>query len=43
VDTADFALLRFPFIWLPSLIVPLVLMAHVVALRKLRSSGKVGR
>ncbi len=43
VDAADFALLRFPFIWLPSLIVPLVLLAHVAALRKLLSPATVGR
>jgi len=36
---AEFALLRSPFIWLPSVIVPLVLFGHVLALRKLTRSG----
>jgi hypothetical protein len=36
-DQPNIALLYFPFIWLPCCVVPLVLSAHVAAIRKLRS------
>jgi hypothetical protein len=36
-DQPNIALLYFPFIWLPCCVVPLVLFAHVAAIRKLRS------
>jgi hypothetical protein len=34
-DQPNIAILYFPFIWLPSVIVPVVLLAHLVSLRKL--------
>ncbi|MFI5148191.1 MAG: hypothetical protein ACHQRM_00545 [Bacteroidia bacterium] len=37
--TPDIALLYFPFIWLPCLIVPLVLLAHLVCIRQLVRSS----
>lgn len=40
VDQPNIAILYFPFVWLPSVVVPLVLLAHISALRQLlRSSG----
>jgi len=36
--TPDIALLYFPFIWLPCLIVPLVLFSHLVCIRQLLKS-----
>jgi len=37
------ALLHFPFGWLPAVLVPLVLLAHVAALWQLRASSKASR
>jgi hypothetical protein len=37
----DIAVLYFPFVWLPCLIVPVVLFAHVAAIRKLVIIGKI--
>lgn len=34
-DQPNIAILYFPFIWLPALVVPLVLFSHLVAIRKL--------
>ena len=34
-EQPNVAILYFPFVWLPSLVVPLVLLAHVAALRQL--------
>jgi len=36
-DQPNVAVLFFPFIWLPCVIVPLVLFSHLVAIRKLRT------
>lgn len=35
-DQPNIALLYFPFLWLPSVVVPLVLFSHLAALRQLR-------
>ena len=34
-DQSNIAILHFPFVWLPSFIVPIVLLAHVAAIRQL--------
>ncbi|GAA3994540.1 hypothetical protein GCM10022408_01160 [Hymenobacter fastidiosus] len=34
-DQPNVAILHFPFVWLPALVVPLVLLAHLVAMRQL--------
>lgn len=34
-DQPNIAILYFPFVWLPSVVVPIVLLAHVSAIRKL--------
>jgi hypothetical protein len=34
-DQPNIAILYFPFVWLPSVVVPGVLLAHLVSLRKL--------
>jgi hypothetical protein len=34
-DQPNIAILYFPFVWLPVLVVPLVLFSHLVAIRKL--------
>lgn len=34
-DQPNIAILYFPFVWLPALVVPLVLFSHLVAIRKL--------
>ncbi|HEU4469978.1 MAG TPA: hypothetical protein VFR58_02750 [Flavisolibacter sp.] len=39
-DQPNRAVLYFPFVWLPSVIVPLVLLAHVAALRQLMSPAE---
>lgn len=39
-DQPNIAILYFPFIWLPSVVVPLVLFAHLAALRKLLRNKK---
>jgi hypothetical protein len=36
-DQPNIAVLYFPFVWLPCLIVPLVLLSHLVAIRQLRN------
>ncbi len=36
-DQPNIAVLYFPFVWLPSLIVPLVLFAHLVCIRQLQA------
>jgi hypothetical protein len=35
-DQPNVGILYFPFVWLPSVVVPIVLLAHVAALRQLR-------
>ncbi|UPL49861.1 hypothetical protein [Hymenobacter sublimis] len=43
-DQPNVAVLKFPFVWLPSVVVPLVLFGHLVALRQLmRATVPVGR
>ncbi len=37
-DQPNIAISYFPFIWLPSVVVPIVLIAHLVAIRRLRHS-----
>jgi hypothetical protein len=37
-DQPNIAISYFPFIWLPSVVVPIVLIAHLVAIRRLRYS-----
>ncbi|MFT3823130.1 MAG: hypothetical protein QM731_04385 [Chitinophagaceae bacterium] len=39
-DQPNIALLYFPFVWLPSCIVPLVLLSHLVVIRQLVKAGK---
>jgi hypothetical protein len=34
-DQPNIAVLYFPFVWLPSCVVPLVLLSHLAAIRKL--------
>ena len=38
-DQPNVAILHFPFVWLPGVVVPLVLLAHVVAIRRLWAAG----
>lgn len=38
-DQPNIAMFYFPFVWLPTFIVPLVLFSHLVSIYKLRSSG----
>jgi len=37
-DQPNIAVLYFPYVWLPAVVVPLVLLSHLVALRGLASS-----
>jgi len=39
-NQSDFALLYFPFIWLPGYVVPIVLFAHLTAIRQLMKSNR---
>lgn len=39
-DQPNIAVLYFPFIWLPSCVVPLVLLSHLAAIRQLSNFGK---
>jgi hypothetical protein len=39
-DQPNIAVLYFPFIWLPSCVVPLVLLSHLAAIRQLSNYGK---
>lgn len=39
MEQPNIALLHFPFIWLPACVVPLVLLAHLTALRQLLKMG----
>jgi hypothetical protein len=39
-NQSDFALLYFPFVWLPGYVVPIVLFAHLTAIRQLMKSNK---
>ena len=39
-DQPNVALVRFPFVFLPSVVVPIVLFSHLVSIRKLRQSRK---
>lgn len=36
-DQPNIAISYFPFVWLPSVVVPIVLIAHLVAIRRLRN------
>lgn len=38
-EQPNVAVLHFPFVWLPGVVVPLVLLAHVAALWQLRAAG----
>jgi hypothetical protein len=39
-NRSDFALLYFPFVWLPGYVVPIVLFAHLTAIRQLMKRNK---
>jgi hypothetical protein len=39
LDTPNVAVLKFPFVWLPAVVVPIVLFGHVVALRQLSKAS----
>jgi hypothetical protein len=41
-DQPNVAVLKFPFVWLPSVIVPIVIFSHLVSMRRLIKSGKGG-
>ena len=44
-DQPNVAILHFPFVWLPAVVVPLVLLAHLAAIRqlvmKIRNKSKI--
>jgi hypothetical protein len=40
-DQPDIAVLYFPFTWLPCCIVPLVLLSHLTAIRRILTAGKI--
>lgn len=40
LDQQNIAILYFPFVWLPTFIVPLVLFGHLVSLRKILNSNR---
>lgn len=42
-EQPNVAILYFPFIWLPALVVPLVVLAHVAALRQLLRAGETAK
>ncbi|MEP6677579.1 MAG: hypothetical protein ABJA78_20630, partial [Ferruginibacter sp.] len=40
-DQPNIAILNFPFVWLPSVVVPLVLLSHLAAIRQLIVKNKI--
>lgn len=39
-DQPNYAVIHFPFIWLPSFIVPFVIFSHIVVIRRVRAGAK---